>query len=337
MLSPIYCNYLINNILLKRKNTLSPTLPKRQGDSIGLQRFNAKSYFGKVQSTMETHSGNERKFIDIEEIIRSKNPSLLNWIPGFALRYIKRILHQEHVNDFIRRHGDKTSFAFVDEIVREFGAIVSSEGLENLPSSGGCIIAANHPIGGLDAMALIQTVAQRRTDQKFIVNDVLLNITNLQDLFIGVNKHGKNPTEALERLDSAYAGSEAVLIFPAGLVSRKQKSGIRDLTWKKSFISKARKFKRDIVPVHITGRNSDFFYNLARWRSRLGVQANIEMFYLMDEMYHQMGKNIHLHFGEPISHTVFTADKKDHEWAEALKDHVYRLSEGPVRFQPHPR
>jgi len=286
---------------------------------------------------MENQSGTEKKFIDIEEVIRSKNPALMNWIPRIALRYIKRILHQEHVNDFIRRHGDKTSFAFVDEIIKEFGAAVSFEGLEHLPQSGGCIIAANHPIGGLDAMALIQVVANRRTDQQFIVNDVLLNITNLQDLFIGVNKHGKNPTEALERLDMAYAGSGAVLIFPAGLVSRKQKSGIRDLTWKKSFITKARKFKRDIVPVHISGRNSDFFYNLARWRSRLGIQANIEMFYLMDEMYHQMGKNIHLRFGEPIPYSVFTTDKKDHEWAEALKDHVYRLGDGPARFQPSPR
>jgi putative hemolysin len=284
---------------------------------------------------MENESEPVKKFIDVEAVIRSKNPALLNWIPKIALRYIKRILHQDHVNDFIRRHGEKTSFAFVDEIIREFGAVVSSEGLEHLPASGGCIIAANHPIGGLDAMALIQSVASKRSDQQFIVNDVLMNITNLKDLFIGVNKHGKNPTEALQRMDEAYAGSGAVLIFPAGLVSRKQKSGIKDLVWKKSFITKARKFQRDIIPVHISGRNSDFFYNLAKWRNRLGIQANIEMFYLMDEMYHQFGKNIHIRFGEPISYSTFTTDKKDQEWAEAVKNHVYKLAEGPALFQPY--
>lgn len=296
-----------------------------------------KSYFGQVQSTMDSDKEPEKNFIDVEAVIRSKNPALMNWIPTLVLRYIKRILHQDHVNDFIRRHGDKTSFAFVDEIVREFGAEISYEGLEHLPAAGGCIIAANHPIGGLDAMALIQTVARKRTDQQFIVNDVLMNITNLKDLFIGVNKHGKNPMEALQRMDSAYSGNGAVLIFPAGLVSRKQNSGIRDLTWKKSFVTKARQFKRNIIPVHISGRNSEFFYNLARWRSRLGIQANIEMFYLVDEMYHQLGKNIHLRFGEPIPYSVFTADRKDHEWAESVKNHVYRMAEGPATFQPMSR
>lgn len=283
---------------------------------------------------MTSSSQTGKKFIDVEEVIRSKNPALLKWIPGVALRYIKKILHQDHVNDFIRRHGDKTSFAFVDEIVREFGAQVSCEGLEHLPGSGGCIIAANHPIGGLDAMALIQTVAKKRKDQQFIVNDVLMNITNLRDLFIGVNKHGKSPTASLERMDQAYSGTGAVLIFPAGLVSRKQHDGIMDLAWKKSFITKARRFKRDVVPVHISGRNSDFFYNLARWRSRLGIRANVEMFYLMDEMYHQFGKNIHVRIGEPIPWSAFSAHKKDKEWAEAVKTHVYRLAEGPARFQP---
>ncbi|MBL7924473.1 MAG: 1-acyl-sn-glycerol-3-phosphate acyltransferase [Bacteroidia bacterium] len=276
----------------------------------------------------------QKKFIDIEEVIRGKNPALLRWMPGFLLRYIKRIIHQDHINDFIRRHGDKQSHAFVNEIIKEFGAEVTFEGLENLPASGGCIIAANHPIGGLDAMALIQVLAHKRKDIKFIVNDVLLSIKNLGEFFVGVNKHGKNTTEVLDLIDSFYAGEGLMLIFPAGLVSRKQNDGlIRDLVWKKSFIVKAKKFRRDIVPVHIAGRNSAFFYNLARLRTRLGIKANIEMFYLMDEMYHQLGKNIHVRIGKPIAYETFGSTYNDHEWAQKVKEHIYNLAEGKDHFQ----
>lgn len=269
-----------------------------------------------------------KDFIIIEDIIRSKNPGLLKILPGFVLSYVKRILHQDHINDFIRRHGEKTSFAFVDEIVKEFGVIVTYEGLENIPDQGGAIIASNHPLGGLDAMALLQVIAIKRKDQRFIVNDVLLNIKNLSDIFIGVNKHGKNSAEVLDSIDSLYSGDGLVLIFPAGLVSRKQSKGaIKDLEWKKSFITKSKKFNRDIVPVHISGRNSNFFYNLARWRQRFGIKANIEMFYLMDEMYHQLGKNIHIKFGKAIPSHTFTRDFSDQQWAQKIKEHIYTLGE----------
>lgn len=276
----------------------------------------------------------QEKLIDIEAVIQSKNPSLLKWMPGFVLKYIKKIIHQDHVNDFIRRQGDKQGHEFVDAIVKEFGADVSYEGLENIPETGGCIIAANHPIGGLDSIALMQTVARKRKDLKFIVNDVLLHIKNLNDLFIGVNKHGKNSTEVLDLIDSYYASDIAMLIFPAGLVSRKQEHGIiRDLVWKKSFVVKAKKHQRNIIPVHIAGKNSKFFYNLAWWRSKLGIKANIEMFYLMDEMYHQDGKKIHITIGKPIPYQLLTQKYNDQEWAQKIKSHIYNLAEGKDEFE----
>ncbi len=281
------------------------------------------------------HNSVPRKFIDIEEVIRGKNPALLKWMPKFLLRYLKRIIHEDHINDFLRRHGDKKSFAFVEEVIKEFGVEVTWEGLEHLPKEGGCVVASNHPIGGLDGMAFIHVISKVRRDQKFIVNDILMNLRNLDDIFVGVNKHGKNTSEVLDLIDSYYAGDGSLLIFPAGLVSRKQKDGIiRDLTWKRSFIVKAKKYKRDIIPVHIAGRNSNFFYNLARWRSRLGIKANIEMLYLMDEMYHQLGKNIHVKIGKPISHEVFTTARSDQEWAQKVKEHIYNLAEGKDEFQP---
>src|SRR6185295_11423923 len=130
-----------------------------------------------------------------------------------------------------------------------------SKGEEHIPLQGGFIMASNHPLGGLDALALLDVVSHRRKDLKFIVNDILLQLKNLKGLFIGVNKHGKNAQENLAAIDELYASDKGVLIFPAGLVSRKQNIVIKDLEWKKSFITKAKKHKRNVMPVHIEGKN----------------------------------------------------------------------------------
>ena len=184
-------------------------------------------------------------------------------------------------------------------------------------------------MGGLDALALMQVLGKKRRDVKFIVNDILLQLKNLEDLFIGVNKHGKTAAESLDNIDKLYASEQAALIFPAGLVSRKQNGIIKDLQWKKSFIVKAKKYNRTIVPVHIEGSNSNWFYNLSNWRIRLGIKANIEMFYLMDEMYHQMGKPVTITFGKPISPAVFTDEHSDGEWANLMKEHIYNIAQNP--------
>lgn len=268
-----------------------------------------------------------KKFIDVEDVIRSKNPSLAKYLPGFLLRYIKRIVHEEQVNDFIRRHGHKTSFEFVDAVVEEFKINVAVKGSENIIKTGGCIYASNHPLGGLDAMALIQEIGKHRRDLKFIVNDILLQLKNLQEIFIGVNKHGKNSAEALETIDNLYKSEMATIIFPAGLVSRKIDGEIKDLMWRKSFISKSKKFNRTVVPVHIQGANTNFFYNLASFRKKIGIKANIEMLYLMDEMYHQAGKTVILTFGKPIPASTFTNDLNDGEWADKMRDYIYELGE----------
>ncbi len=250
-------------------------------------------------------------------------------MPGFLLGYIKRIIHQEEVNEFIKIHGEKTSFDFVEAIIIEFGACIEFEGVENVPATSGCIIASNHPLGGLDAMALISSLSKKRKDLKFVVNDILLQLKNLEELFIGVNKHGKNTAEKFAAMDRLFESEIAMLIFPAGLVSRKQENGvIKDLEWKKSFIRQAKRNKHPVIPVYIEGKNSNFFYNLSRLRSKLGVKANVEMFYLMDEMYHQKDKTIKIIFGKALSHDIFTNDKTEYEWAQLVKEHVYVLGRG---------
>lgn len=267
----------------------------------------------------------KKKFIDLEEIIRSKNPRLLKWLPGFVLRYIKRVIHEREINAFIEVHGHKYDFEFVDAVLNEFGVRTAVQGEANIPSSGGFIMACNHPLGGIDAMVLLQAVSEKRKDVRFIVNDILLQLQNLKGLFTGVNKHGKNAVEMLEAIDRLYASGMGVLIYPAGLVSRKQRGGIMDLEWKKSFVTKAKKHGLPVIPVFVEGRNSNFFYNLARWRKWLGIKANIEMFYLVDEMYGQKNKTISIIFGEPIPHTEFDKNKSDSEWAQEVKNRTYGL------------
>jgi putative hemolysin len=270
--------------------------------------------------------------IDIDEIFKSKNAALYKLLPGFIFSYLKKIIHQAKINSFLERHKSEYDFDFVKGIVNEFGIKTKVIGIENIPSSGGKIFASNHPLGALDAMAFLNEIGNTRKDVKVFVNDILLNLDNLRNLFAGVNVTGKTSADALAEIESIYAKDIAVFTFPSGLVSRKQfpnglfgKSVIEDLEWKKSFISRAKKYRKNIIPVYIDGQNSNFFYNLALWRKRFGIKANIEMLYLADEMYKQHGKTITIIFGKEIPFETFDKKFSDSKWAEKVKQHVYRM------------
>jgi putative hemolysin len=262
--------------------------------------------------------------IDVEEVIRNKNPRFLKIIPRFIIGYVKRIIHQKQINEALERYKDKEGIDFIENILNDFGARINVINKENIPVAGRYIIASNHPLGGLDGMALMLVTGKVRRDIIFPVNDILLYLRNLRDLFIPINKHGKN-TDNKQIIDDTFASDVMILYFPAGLCSRKQNGEILDMDWKNTFIKKAIQYKRDIVPVHIDGRNSNFFYNLANWRKRLGIKANIEMLYLVDEMYKQHNKDITITFGKPVSFRVFDDRFKSIEWAQKMKKYVYEL------------
>ena len=199
-------------------------------------------------------------------------------------------------------------------------------GIENIPLTGRFIIAANHPLGGMDGMALISEIGKHRRDIMFPVNDLLMNLPQLKPIFIPINKHGKN-TDNMKILEETFASDALMLYFPAGLCSRKQKGGIiKDLEWKKTFISRAKKYQRDIIPVYVDGKNTNFFYNLSSIRKKFGIKANIEMLYLVDEMYKQKDKTINIIIGKPISYLIFDKKFSDQEWAEKMKNLVYKMS-----------
>lgn len=265
------------------------------------------------------------KYIDIEKVVAEKNATLAKWLPAFVMRYIKRIVHEDEINEAMRRHGDKVGLDFVRAGLDFLNTKVETVGLENIPKEKGVILAANHPLGGLDGIAFMKAVGEVRSDIQFLVNDILLNIKNLEPLFIPVNKVGVNPRKALQIIEETYAKELAVLVFPSGMVSRKLADGVGDLPWQKSFIARAKKYQKDIVPVHIEGRNSNWFYNLSNWRTKLGLKANLEMFYLADEMFKQQNKTITIRFGEPVSWQTFDQSKTLVEWADYMRDLSYAL------------
>ncbi len=265
----------------------------------------------------------KEKSIDLEAVIASKSEKLLKRLPGFVLRYLKRIIHVDEINDFLYRHWDKLGFDFAQAGIEEFEIDLQVEGLDNIPESGNAFVVSNHPLGGFDGVTLLHAASKKRKDILFPVNDILMNLKNMGNIFIPINKHGRN-TNNINSLEEAFASDKLLLFFPAGLVSRKQKRGeIKDLEWKHTVINKARKYEREIIPTYIHAHNTPFFYNLAKWRKRLGIKANIEMLFLPDQVYRQHGHKILIRFGKPIPHTYFDKSKSPREWAAWLREHVY--------------
>lgn len=238
--------------------------------------------------------------VDIRELITAKNPKLARRLPNFLYRYLERILHLSEVNATIRAGRGLPGQDFARHILEEFGVTYDVRGLETLPTDGRYLFASNHPLGGLDGVVLIDAIGRALGQVYFPVNDLLLVLPQFRDIFLPVNKHGNLSQNAAERLNAAYASDAQILYFPAGLCSRRSRRGIRDLEWKPNFVGKALEYNRTIVPIHFGGRNSNFFYNLAWLRKHLGIGANIEMLYLVDEMYRQRGAHLELRFGKPI-------------------------------------
>lgn len=269
----------------------------------------------------------KEKYIDIEKVIADKSPQLVRWMPSFLMNYVKRILHEDDINRFIHKNKDKYGADFCDGVLEELEITYEVKGLENIPTSGGCILASNHPLGGVDALAVVSALQNVRTDIKFFANDILLNLDNLKDMFVGVNKVGSNLKESLIEVDKTFRSENAIYIFPAGLVSRKVKGEIMDLEWKKTFVSRARKYDKPIIPIHIDGRLTNFFYNLAKIRKFLGIKVNIEMFYLVNELYKQVGIHVPITIGEKIKPEELTRERSDKEWAAILKEKTFALKQ----------
>lgn len=270
-----------------------------------------------------------KKLIDVKEVLKQKAPAIATKIPAFAINYLIRTVHQDDINDIIRRLGHLDGVAFMQALVKEFDVTLHIIGEENLPPSGGrYIFAANHPLGALDGVSLAAFLGEKYQEKiRYLVNDILLYIPNLQSIFIPINKHGTQGKDAARKIEEAFTSDNQILTFPSGFCSRKIKGAVMDLPWKKSFIQKAIEHQRDIVPIHFGGRNSNFFYRLANIRTRLGLKMNYEMLYLPDESFKNKHQTFTVHIGKPIPWETFDKTKTHKEWALWIQKKVYDMSQ----------
>jgi putative hemolysin len=266
---------------------------------------------------------NDIKFIDIDKVLTERAPRLKKMLPGFFFRWFKRKLHEDDLNRIMNNIKDFYGLEYNAKGLEHLGANLIAVNTENVPVTGGVIIAANHPLGGLDGMALVKIVGDIRPDVKFVVNDVLKNLKNYGDVFIGVNKIANSSANSLRIMESHLRSQDAVIFFPAGLVSRKIKGKIADLKWRKGFVTQSVDHKRMILPVFIEGENSKFFYRFANFRRKIGIKANFEMLLLPDEMFRQKDKTVKIHFGKPFHYSVLDERKSHAQWAELVKQYVY--------------
>ncbi len=274
--------------------------------------------------------------INIRNVFAEKNPKLARLLPGFVYWYIEHVIHQRELNAFLALHGKKMNLPFLEEVIKYFNVTISSNGFENLAQNERYLFVSNHPLGGFDGIMLMKAISDNCGSVKVLVNDILMNIKNLEDFFLPINKHGSQDKSAALAIDEIFNSHTPLLTFPAGLCSRKINGKIVDLEWKKNFIQKAISSKRQIVPIYFKGRNSNFFYSLSNIRKRIGIKANIEMFYLVDELFKHRNGFFTITIGKPIDYKIFE-DKKINPriWAERVKSHVYELSENPdAKFKP---
>ena len=264
--------------------------------------------------------------VDVKQTIASKNKKLAEWLPRFVIRWIEKLIHQDEINAFLGKHEHDSALEFAKYGVSKFAqASVSVTNEKMVPKEGRYIVVSNHPLGGIDGLALITIIGKYRSDIKFPVNDLLMEIKPMHGIFIPINKHGKNSAEAAKELHNAFASNDLILYFPAGICSRKIKGKIQDLEWKKTIIQKAITYQRDIIPVFFEGKISKLFYRIANWRKRLGIKVNLEMILLPSEMLKQKGKCFSATFGESISYTTFDSSKTPKEWAAWLREQAMEM------------
>lgn len=266
--------------------------------------------------------------INVGEVLRQRIPRYWRFIPRGLVRWLERTVCQNELNRLLRDNFPRRDADFCRGVLDDLGVTVNFHNLDNLPpkEQTRVLFVSNHPLGGLDGMALIDFVrTYYGVDPRFIVNDLLNAVEPLSDTFIPVNKHGAQSREAIRRLDDAFASDAPLLMFPAGLVSRRGKKGVvADLEWQKMFVAKARQYGRDIIPLHFYGENSSFFYKFAKFRRRIGLKFNIEMIYLPREVFRSKGKTFDVVVGKPIPHASLD-DMPHARKAQQIRQMVYDL------------
>ena len=268
------------------------------------------------------------KTLDIEKILRSKMGDKAKRVPRFVVKWLEHISHQDEINQFIWKARDLTGSDWLEAVLKELNCKVEVEGLENLPSKDDprlYTFVSNHPLGGIDGVAI---GSGKHYDDRFryLVNDLLMNLPGLAPLCIPINTTSKRSRSFPQIIEEGFKGDYHIMMFPAGLCSRRQNGVIRDLPWRKTFITKSVEGHRDVVPIYFEGRNSDFFYRLSNFSDKYVKKVNVAMLFLADEMFKNCGKTFRMKIGKPIPWQTFDKSKMPMEWAEFVKQEVYKMA-----------
>lgn len=280
-------------------------------------------------SIISTMIGREEKTIDIDKILHSKMGNKARFVPRFLISWLKKIIHEDEVNLYLWESRNKTGTEWLEECVRYLDMTLQVEGMENLPAKDDgklYTFVSNHPLGGADGVAL-GSIIGRRYDGRFryLVNDLLMNLPGLAPVCIPINKTGKQGRDFPAMVEAGFRSNNHMLMFPAGLCSRKINGEIHDIPWKKTFITKSVEFRRDVVPIHFGGQNSDRFYRIANMCKALNLKFNLAMIFLVDEMYRNVHKTFRVSIGKPIPWQTFDKSKTPMEWAKFVENEVYKL------------
>ena len=262
--------------------------------------------------------------LDLNEIL---GPKMSAKLPGFVKRFFARRLHIKQINDCIMKAEHYAGAGFFDEALDYVGITYKVRGEENIDLSKKYLFACNHPLGGPEAL-IIGSIFRRIYGDGFMVpsNQILYNMKPLQEFFVPVSVGGRQGREIAERIAGMFESDRQVLVFPAGLCAKSIKGVVTEMPWKKMFITQARKYQRDVVPVHISGHNSKWYFFLS-WLSRtLKLKFNLGMIFLVDELFKQRGNEFVITFGKPIEYERFDKTKTDLQWADEVKNIVKNLA-----------
>lgn len=270
-----------------------------------------------------------KETINIDKILVSKMGNKAKFVPRPLVSWLKRIIHQDEVNKYLWESRHLTGTEWLEECVRYLDMTIELVGEENLPKKDDgrlYTFVSNHPLGGEDGVAL-GAIIGRHYDGRFryLVNDLLMNLPGLAPVCIPINKTGNQSRNFPAMVEAGFKSDNHMLMFPAGICSRKHGDEIRDIAWKKTFITKSVEYQRDVVPIHFGGQNSPFFYKLANFSDKYVKKVNIAMLFLVDEMYKNVHKTFRVAIGKPIPWQTFDKSKTSAQWAQYVQNIVYKL------------
>ena len=240
-------------------------------------------------------------------------------------RFLGFLFYETRFQNFSKQYPHLEGFEFIDQVLRyfDFDLRLTESERARIPSTGSVVIAANHPIGSLDGLALLNLVRRVRPDVKVVANDFLTAIDPLHPVLLPVvNMRAGNGSsrDALRAIKEHLQGEGALIIFPAGEVSRLGAKGVRDGEWHSGFVKLASSTQSPILPIYVAGRNSLFFYSLS------ALAKPLSTIWLVREMFKQSHNTVDTRIGRPIPYEVYSANGfSARQLARMFRKHVYRL------------